>query len=59
MRSEFDPEKSCALQNEAAAVIVEDAPVVHLWTHMQTSARKIVPYRADPSGEIWLITVRM
>jgi peptide/nickel transport system substrate-binding protein len=60
VRSEFDPEKRCALQNEAAAMIVDDAPVIHLWTHLQTSgARKNVSFRADPSGEIWLMTVKM
>jgi len=60
VRSEFDADKRCALLNEAAAIIVEDAPVVHLWTHMLTSgARKTVSYRPDPSGEIWLMTVRM
>jgi peptide/nickel transport system substrate-binding protein len=60
MRSEFDTDKRCALQNEAAAIVVEDAPVIHLWTHLLTSGvRKNVSYRVDPSGEIWLMTVRM
>lgn len=60
VRAEFDPEKRCALENEAAALIVSEAPVIHLWTHLQTSGVvKGVTYRADPSGEIWLPTIRM
>ena len=60
VRGEFDADKRCALENEAAALIVDEAPVIHLWTHKQTSGVvKGVTYRADPSGEIWLPSVRM
>jgi peptide/nickel transport system substrate-binding protein len=60
VRGEFDLTKRCELLNEAAAMIVEEAPVVHLWTHALTSGvRKGISYRPDPSGEIWLLTVRM
>jgi peptide/nickel transport system substrate-binding protein len=60
VRQEFDADKRCALQNEAAAMIVDDAPVLHLWTHMLTSAvRKNVSLDSDPSGKIWLMSARM
>ena len=51
---------TCALLNEAAAVVVNDAPVVHLWTHALVSGvRKGVVYPANASGEIWLMNTRM
>ena len=60
VRQEFDETKHCALLNEAAALIVEDAPVVHLWTHALVSGvRKGVVYPANASGEIWLMNIRM
>lgn len=60
VRGDFDAAKRCALQNEAAEMIVNDAPVIHLWNHLLASgARKTIPYRADPNNEVWLMTVRM
>ena len=48
VRQEFDETKRCALLNEAAAVVVDDAPVVHLWTHALVSGvRKDVTYPAN------------
>ena len=60
IRQEFDDTKRCALLNEAAAMIVDDAPVIHLWTHALVSGvRKDITYPANPSGEVWLLGVRM
>ena len=60
VRQEFDETKHCALLNEAAALIVNDAPVVHLWTHALVSGvRKGIVYPANASGEIWLMNIRM
>jgi peptide/nickel transport system substrate-binding protein len=60
VRQEFDETKHCTLLNEAAALIVDDAPVVHLWTHALVSGvRKGVVYPANASGEIWLMNIRM
>jgi len=60
VRGEFDAAKRCALQNEAAEMIVNDAPVIQLWNHLLASgARKTITYRADPNNEVWLMTVRM
>jgi peptide/nickel transport system substrate-binding protein len=60
VRQEFDETKRCALLNEAAAVVVDDAPMIHLWTHTLVSGvRKGVAYPANASGEVWLMGVRM
>jgi len=60
IRQEFDPVKRCDLQNEAAAMLVNDAPVIQLWTHKMTSGvRKSVTFPANAGGEIWLTKVRM
>jgi peptide/nickel transport system substrate-binding protein len=60
IRQEADEPKRCALMNEAAAIIVEDAPMVHLWTHaLVNGVRKGIVYPANASGEIWLANVRM
>jgi hypothetical protein len=41
-------------------VVVDDAPMVHLWTHALVSGvRKGITYPANASGEVWLANVRM
>jgi peptide/nickel transport system substrate-binding protein len=60
VRQEFDETKRCTRMNEAAELIVSDAPVVHLWTHALVSGvRKGITYPANASGEIWLMNIRM
>ena len=60
VRQEFDEPKRCALLNEAAAIVVNDAPMIHLWTHALVSGvRKGITYPANASGEVWLANVRM
>jgi len=60
VRQEFDETKRCALLNEAAAIVVEDAPMIHLWTHSLVSGvRKGITYPANASGEVWLANIRM
>jgi peptide/nickel transport system substrate-binding protein len=60
VRQEFDETKRCTLMNEAAELIVNDAPVVHLWTHALVSGvRKGITYPANASGELWLMNIRM
>ena len=55
VRQEFNEPKRCELLNEAAAVVVNDAPVVYLWTHSLVSGvRKSITYPANASGEIWV-----
>lgn len=59
-RGEFDETRRCDILNEAAAIVVEDAPVIYLWTHALVSGvRKGITYRPNASGEIWLMNVRM
>ncbi len=59
VRGEFDEAKRCAELNEAAAMIVDDAPVIYLWTHaLVNGVRKGVTFRPDPTGEVWLMNVR-
>jgi peptide/nickel transport system substrate-binding protein len=60
IRQEFDEKKRCDLMNEAAAMVVNDAPVIQLWTHTLVSGvRKDITYPANPSGEVWLLGVRL
>lgn len=60
IRQEFDDARRCELMNEAGAMVVEDAPMIHLWTHTLTSGvSKRVTYSPSPSGEVWLLGVRL
>jgi peptide/nickel transport system substrate-binding protein len=60
VRQEFDETTRCALLNEAAAIVVEDAPMIHLWTHaLASGVRKGIVYPANASGEVWLPNIRM
>lgn len=60
VRQEFDETKRCALLNQAAAIVVNDAPMVHLWTHaLVYGVRRGVTFPANASGEVWLMNIRM
>jgi peptide/nickel transport system substrate-binding protein len=60
VRQEFEETTRCALLNQAAAIVVEDAPMIHLWTHALVSGvRKGITYPANASGEVWLANIRM
>ena len=60
VRQEFDETRRCALLNQAGVIVVEDAPMIHLWTHALVSGvRKGIVYPANASGEVWLPSIRM
>lgn len=57
-RHEFDPKARCALLNKINAFIVEESPIVSLWTHkLLYATRAGVTYPMSPTGEAWLLNV--
>ena len=59
-RAEFDPVKRCKMMQELSQVIVDDAPMIFLWSFKLIYGMAAnVDYPVNADGEIWLPDVRM
>jgi peptide/nickel transport system substrate-binding protein len=59
-QAEFNDDKRCAIYRQAGVILTDDVPALFMWSHSLISGvRNGITFRADPSGEIWLATLRM
>jgi len=60
VRSTFDPEERCKHIREVADKLATDVPAHFLWTHrLINGVRANVTWPQDPTGEAWLLDVKM
>jgi peptide/nickel transport system substrate-binding protein len=59
-RAEFDPVKRCKMLHDVSQVVVDEAPMIFLWSFkLLYGMAKNVDYPVNADGEIWLSDVRM
>lgn len=60
IRASFNENERCGLIREVAEKLAADVPAHFLWTHqLINGVRANIDYPADPSGEPWLVDVKM
>jgi len=58
VRAAFDPKTQCDLERALNDKLVQDSPVVFLWTHrLVNGVRSNVTWAADATGEPWLTDI--
>lgn len=59
-RRTIDPAERCAVWREIRQLIVDESPMLFLWTHrLVNGVAKGVTWPADASGEVWVADIRM